>query len=94
MKDRLEYPLEFLESMRFNFLGNVEWQVKSLVLIDTLTDAIKGGSPQHIQKWIESFDSDPELFGSAFLQVYRFAVDYFNKTSGTLHPLSRLWQEA
>ena len=77
--DRLEFPLEFLESMRGNFLGPADWQTKSLPLLDGLAAAIRARSTQDIRSWVERIDFDPELLGSAFLIVYRFAVDYLNQ---------------
>lgn len=76
-KDRLEHPIEFLESMLGNFTNPKFQQAQHLTydLIEIVKDKDKG----RLIKWIKSINGDPESFGSAFYMVYQFAEDYFNK---------------
>jgi len=79
MKDRLEYPIDFLESMLENYTGEFSYRTKAFVLTTDLMQLIKASDIAGIRSWLRNISFDPEELGSAFVQIYRFAGDYAMK---------------
>jgi hypothetical protein len=76
-KDRLEYPIEFIDSMLRNFQDS-EFP-KAQRLTQDLRDIAIAGGPMNLSSWIKKIDFEPESLGSAFFMVYQFAKDLLQK---------------
>jgi hypothetical protein len=73
-KNRLDHPIEFLESMLRNFT-RPNFQ-PARIYTNNLVEIIKEDDAIGLAKWIEKVDFDPEFLGSAFNVVCQFAKEY------------------
>lgn len=79
MKDRLDYPVEFLEEMIKNFSGALADRTEAYQLTSSLIDVVRRSDSVGIQEWLDSISFDPEYLGTAFCVVHQFAVAYKKK---------------
>jgi|GEM_PF-4815391 len=76
-KDRLEYPIDFIDSMMGNFQKPGFQQALSLT--QDLKDIIIDSDSIKLSSWIDKIDFDTESLGSAFFMVYQFSKDLLQK---------------
>lgn len=79
-KDRLEYPVQFLEEIIKNFTGNKECE-KAFLLTASLISLVKEKNIEGIKGWLSEITYNPESLGSAFFMVYSFAQQYLEEIS-------------
>jgi hypothetical protein len=87
VKNRLECPIEFLETMiEDNFSGKLGDKQEAYELTSRLTAVVRRADLDGVRSWIRSISFDPEELGTAFMVVYQFAVEYEKKLSGASGP--------
>jgi len=79
MKNRIDHPIEFLESMIENFSVDLAHRADAFILTTQLITLVKVSDSGGIRSWIKNNSDDPERHGSAFFMIYQFAVDYLKK---------------